>query len=253
MKFGIMGAMTEEISQFCHHMSGTTSETRGMREYVSGRLRGKQVVVVFSRWGKVAAASTATTLVERHGVDFLVFSGVAGALDPALNIGDIVVADTLVQHDMDASALPGITKYDIPLLGVSRFKVNARYVAAARRAAEMYLAKDLHGDVSDKELAEFGIGEPHVARGTIASGDQFIADDRTAQGLREKLPELKCVEMEGAAVAQVAYEHGIPCVVLRTISDKADHSAIVDFPQFVSKIASHFTCGSVLRLLDIIE
>jgi adenosylhomocysteine nucleosidase len=118
MRIGIMGAMAEEVSQLRPHLSEVTTEIRGMREYVSGQLLGKSVTLVFSRWGKVAASSTATTLVERYGVDCLVFTGVAGALDPSLNIGDIVVASRLVQHDMDASALPGIEKYEIPLLGV---------------------------------------------------------------------------------------------------------------------------------------
>jgi adenosylhomocysteine nucleosidase len=252
MKIGIMGAMAEEVSQLRHHMTETQSESRGMREYVTGELHGKSVTLVFSRWGKVAASSTATTLVERYGVDCLVFTGVAGALDPALNVGDIVVADTLVQHDMDASVLPGIEKFEIPLLGVARFKVDESYVSAARSAAEAYLAENLRGDVSSDVLDEFHISAPQVATGTIASGDQFIADDKVVQRLRGALPGLRCVEMEGAAVAQVAHEHSIPCVVLRTISDKADHSAVVDFPQFVAKIASHFTCGSVLHLVDLI-
>ncbi len=252
MKIGIMGAMAEEVSLLHDHMGQATREMRGMREYTSGNIRGQSVTVVFSRWGKVAAASTATTLVERFGVDFLVFTGVAGALDQTLNVGDMVVADTLVQHDMDASLLPGIEKFEIPLLGVSRFTVADAYVQTARRAAETYLAEDLRLDVAPGALVEFNIRIPRVVTGTIASGDQFIADDRVAQALREQLPGLKCVEMEGGAVAQVAYEHGIPCLVLRTISDKADHSAAVDFPRFVSRIASHFTCGSVLRLLDLL-
>jgi len=220
-----------------------------MREYVSGQLQGKSVTVAFSRCGKVAASSTATTLIERFGVDFLVFTGVAGAVDRTLNVGDIVVADTLIQHDMDVSAL-GLERFEVPLLGVSHFDVEQRLVGAALRAAETYLARNLSDDVGADALAEFHIIDPQVTKGTIASGDQFVTDDRTTQALRDHLPGLKCVEMEGAAVAQVAYEYGIPCVVLRTISDKADHSATVDFPRFVARAASHFTCGSVLRLLD---
>jgi adenosylhomocysteine nucleosidase len=253
MRIGIMGAMAEEVSQLRPHLSEVTTEIRGMREYVSGQLLGKSVTLVFSRWGKVAASSTATTLVERYGVDCLVFTGVAGALDPSLNIGDIVVASRLVQHDMDASALPGIEKYEIPLLGVSRFTVDESYVSSAQRAAEAYLSEDLSRDISDEALKEFHISEPQVTSGMIASGDQFIADTAVAQALCRQLPGLKCVEMEGAAVAQVAYEHNIPCIVLRTISDKADHSAVVDFPKFVSNIACHFTCGSVLRLLALMD
>lgn len=253
MKIGVMGAMAEEVSQLLRHMSDTQSETRGMREYVSGELRGKNVTVVFSRWGKVAASSTVTTLIERYGVNCLVFTGVAGAMDQSLNVGDIVIADTLVQHDMNASALPGIEKYEVPLLGISRFTVDRHHAEAALRAAETYLAEDLQADVDADTLHEFQITKPRVVTGTIASGDQFIADDSSAQTLREQIAGLKCVEMEGAAVAQVAYEHGIPCIVLRTISDKADNSAVVDFPRFVNRVASHFTCGSVLRLLDVIQ
>jgi adenosylhomocysteine nucleosidase len=250
MKIGIMGAMAEEISLLRHHLSETQVETRGMREYVSGQLRHKTVTVAFSRWGKVAASSTATTLIERYGVDCLVFTGVAGALDPVLDVGDIVIADTLIQHDIDASPIPGIEKYEVPLLGLSRFKVEQRHVAVAQRAANLYLERDFPGDVPEETRREFGITKPKVVVGTIASGDQFIADDTIAQELRAQIPGLLCVEMEGAAVAQVAYEHGIPCIVLRTISDRADHQAAIDFPRFVSGIASHFTCGSVLRLLD---
>ncbi|OIO75029.1 MAG: 5'-methylthioadenosine/S-adenosylhomocysteine nucleosidase [Zetaproteobacteria bacterium CG1_02_53_45] len=253
MKIGIMGAMTEEVSQLLQHMSCTQSETRGMREYISGELRGKKVTVVFSRWGKVAASSTATTLIERYGVNCLVFTGVAGALDTSLNIGDIVVADTLLQHDMNASALPGIERHEIPLLGISRFTAEPRHADAALRAAETYLTEDLQADVDADTLHEFQITKPRVVTGTIASGDQFIADDSIALALREQIPDLKCVEMEGAAVAQVAYEYKIPCIVLRTISDKADNSAVVNFPRFVNRVASHFTCGSVLRLLDVIQ
>lgn len=252
IKLGIMGAMAEEIAQLRRHMSATRSETCGMREYLSGTLRGHEATLVFSRWGKVAASSTATTLIERHGVTCLLFTGVAGALDRDLNVGDIVVADTLVQHDMDVSAIPGMAPFDIPLLGISHFKTNPIHVSAAMRAAEIYLARDLRTDVPQEALDEFNIKQPRVVAGTVASGDQFIADDGRAQSLRDRLPGLKCVEMEGAAVAQVAYEHGIPCLVLRTISDKADHSAPLDFPRFVTRIASHFTSGSLLRLLDLL-
>ncbi len=248
-----MGAMQEEVALLRNHMSGMKSETSGMREYISGQVRGKSVTIVFSRWGKVSASSTATTLIERFGANFLVFTGIAGALDKSLNIGDIVIADTLVQHDMDASILPGIGKFEIPLLNISLFTADQRYTTMARRAAESYLAKDLKTTIPQDVLEKFNINTPQVVTGTIASGDQFIANDQIAQNLREQLPDLKCVEMEGAAVAQVAYEHGIPCLVLRTISDKANHRAITDFPLFVGSIASHFTCGLVLRLLDVLR
>ncbi len=245
--------MVEEVSRLRREIAGARSESQGMREYVSGEIRGRGVTVVFSRWGKVAAASTATTLIERYGARCLVFTGVAGAVDESLNVGDIVVGDSLVQYDFDASALAGVDRFEVPLLGLSRFSVEPGRVAAAMQAAEMYLREDLAGEVSAEVLKEFRVEHPRVVSGTIGSGDQFIADPAIARGLREEIPGLRCVEMEGGAVAQVAYEHGIPCIVLRTISDRADHGAAVDFARFVEKIASHFTCGSVLRLLEGME
>jgi len=188
MRFGIMGAMLEEVSQLLTHVSEIERETRGMREYISGRVQGKAATVVFSRCGKVAASSTATTLIERFGVDFLVFTGVAGASDRTLNPGDIVVADTLVQHDMDVSAL-GLDRFEVPLLGVSRFAVRKQHVEAALRAAEIYLANDLCRDVAADALGEFHIVAPRVVTGTIASGDQFITDDSVSKRCKSSFPD----------------------------------------------------------------
>lgn len=249
MKIGIMGAMQEEVAGLLRYLEEPVRTTCGMRDYHTGRLSGHDAVVVFSRWGKVAAASTATTLIERHGVDFIVFTGVAGAIDPALNVGDIVIADALVQHDLDASAVPGIRRFEVPLLGVRTFPVDTRVVDRALASAWHFIREDMAQAVPAETLAAFGIASPRACAGLIASGDQFIASPAKAAALARELPGLRCVEMEGAAVAQVAHEHGIPCVVLRTISDKADHTAGVDFPRFLTGIASPFTCGVVLRFL----
>ncbi len=108
MKIGILGAMEEEIRLLTEKILNKHSQVMGKREYISGQIFGHDVCLVFSRWGKVAAASTATTLIQHYGVERLIFTGVAGGVEPELNIGDMVVADTLVQHDMDASFLPGI-------------------------------------------------------------------------------------------------------------------------------------------------
>lgn len=249
MKIGILGAMEEEMALLTEQIANKHSEIMGKREYISGQIHNHDVCLVFSRWGKVAAASTATTLIQHHGVERLIFTGVAGGVDPQLNIGDIVVADNLVQHDMDASFLPGIAEFEIPLLGVADFRIEEKQVQAAMDAVETYLGSDLNQTVPKETLESFSITHPKVVRGTIASGDQFISSSEKTALLRKKIPELRCVEMEGAAVAQVAHEHDIPCLVLRTISDKADHDAIIDFPRFIASVASFFTCGSVLRLL----
>ena len=115
MKIGIMGAMEQEIGLLRRKIERPNHEIHGMRKYTSGQLFGRDVVTVFSRWGKVAAASTVTTLFERYGVDLIIFTGVAGAADEALNIGDVVVATETVQHDMDASALPGLSRFEVPI------------------------------------------------------------------------------------------------------------------------------------------
>jgi adenosylhomocysteine nucleosidase len=247
MKIGIMGAMIEEIVHLKRAIQQSSHHERGRREFTSGMLQGHEVVVVFSRWGKVAASSTATTLIEHFGVDLLIFTGVAGAIDEELNVGDIVIGSQLVQHDMDASAIPGIKKFEIPLLGLQFFEPPSHFVAKAKLAAQTYFK---HHSVAAEILAKFDISHPKVVTGLIASGDQFIASGTVANALRQHLPHLQCVEMEGAAVAQVAYEHNIPCLVVRTISDKANSTAPLDFPVFLQEVAAHFTCGSVLHLLD---
>jgi len=124
LRIGVVGAMSEEIALLRNALENPQVQTRGMRDYWQGSLFGRSVVLAFSRWGKVASASTVTTLIEFFEVDLVVFTGVAGALAPDLDIGDIVIAESLMQHDMDASALPGIKPFEIPLLGVENFPIK---------------------------------------------------------------------------------------------------------------------------------
>ena len=244
--------MPQEIALLQHDLENCRRQTRGMRQYLQGSLYGKDVVLVFSRCAKVAAASTVTTLIEVFGVELVVFTGVAGAVDTNLEVGDVVIATLLIQHDLDARPL--FRRFEVPLLDKVGFEAPASLVSLARRSAELYLRTHLHNDASAKALEAFGIKSPKVHEGLIISGDQFIASPGTLIGLRKALldaglPPALCVEMEGAAVAQVCHEHGIPLIVLRAISDRADHSAAVDFIPFVEKVASHFTCGIVKELI----
>lgn len=249
LKIGIMGAMIQEVEHLQRTIEQPQRETRGQRDYVSGHMAGHDVVVVFSRWGKVAAAATATTLIERYDVNLILFTGVAGALDERLNIGDIVVASQLVQHDLDASKVPGIERFEVPLLGVRFFEPPADLVGKTVCAAETYLQQDMPAEINQSTRSRFCMDAPKVYTGLIASGDQFIACPDHVRDLRTALPDPLCVEMEGAAVAQVAYEHGLPFLVLRTISDKADHSAPIDFPPFIEQVASLIACGCTRHLL----
>ncbi len=247
MKIGIMGAMTEEIAGLVEAMGARPEQVEvGQRAYHVGELFGREVVVVFSRWGKVAAATTATELLARHGVGRMIFTGVAGAASPALRVGDVVVGSTLYQHDMDGSPL--FPRHEIPLLRVSGIETEAAARRDAVRAAERFLVQRREW-IPDAVAAEFGITEPKVVEGEIASGDKFFADKVELDELRGRLPGVACVEMEGAAVAQVCHEYGVPLTVIRTISDAADEGAPVDFARFVRLIASRYSLGIVRSLL----
>lgn len=253
MLIGIIGAMQEEIKLLSEKMEIKEIQTIGMRDFYIGELFDKEVVLVFSRCGKVAAASTVTTLIEIFKVDLILFTGVAGGADKALNIGDIVIADKLVQHDMDASAIPGFRRFEIPLLGVDTFESSEKYISLAKHSSQYYISKCMHSDVEQCDLKEFNITTPNVIVGTVTSGDIFVADNQMVQDLCSQIPNLKCIEMEGAAVAQVCYEHKVDFVVFRVISDKADDEASINFPKFIEKAASHFTCGIIEHFVSEIK
>jgi adenosylhomocysteine nucleosidase len=248
MALGIMSAMVEEIDALIGALDpGVVHHEVGRRTYHVGTMRGAPVVLVFSRIGKVAAASTATELISRFKIERLIFTGVAGALSAELAVGDVVVATSLTQHDMDAS--PIFPRYEVPLLGISDFPSDAAIEAALAAAATRYIAEGLAGDVSEATRTAFQMHRPTVHTGQVLSGDQFIADAATLSRLREAFPRALCVEMEGAAVAQVCYEHEMPFGVIRTISDTADDSAATDFPRFLTEIASIFAHGIVQAFL----
>ncbi|MCK5832986.1 5'-methylthioadenosine/adenosylhomocysteine nucleosidase [bacterium] len=241
--------MHEEINLLKADLDQDNDLVIGKRHYWSGKLYGKNVVLVFSRWGKVASASTATTLIDRFGVEGIVFTGVAGAADLELEIGDIVISSALIQHDMDVSPLPTFNKFEIPLLGISRFAANNVFIERMQISAKKYVESEIFNEIEPEILEQFDIKKPRVKVGLIASGDHFVADHKIISQLKQELNDLLCVEMEGAAVAQVCFEHDIPFVVTRAISDKANRSAIIDFPCFVSKIACFYSRGMIRRML----
>lgn len=249
MRIGIMGAMAEEIQLLMEEIEIVSEQTIGMRNYYNGLLYGKEVTLVYSRCGKVAAASTATTLIQQFDVDVILFTGVAGGGNENRRIGDVVISNRLIQHDMDASGVSEIKKFEIPLLNKSYFTVDNALLKQAVASANAYLDKDMRTDVDAKLLKEFGITLPKVAVGTVASGDQFIADGRITRSLAAEIDDLECVEMEGAAVAQVCYEYGVKFMVFRVISDNADEKALFNFNRFIEKTASHFTRGIVKRMI----
>lgn len=250
MKLGIMGAMPEEVAGIVSDLRVVETRRLGGRDYVSGRWHDVDVVVVFSRWGKVAAAATATMLLAEFGVTGIVFIGVAGAVDPALALGDVVIASELVQYDMDASAIPAFQRFEIPLLGRARFEAHAPWVELAHGTSKAFLEEDFESSIDAETRAAFAIAAPRVVTGLIASGDRFVSDLLLLNDLKAALPDLLCVEMEGGAVAQVCFEFDRPCAVLRIISDRADHAAPVDFQRFVASVAATMTGQIASRFVE---
>lgn len=245
MRLGIISALHEEQQGLVEAMQGAATASHGGRVYTLGRLWGIDAVCVLSRIGKVASAITATLLVEKFGVTHILFTGVAGAGDPGIAVGDIVVADTLVQHDMDASPL--FPRFEVPLTGLSHFTTDQAMALQLLHAAHGFLEHDLHDVIDAAQRAAFRLHQPRVHRGLIASGDQFMHQRAAIASLNAALPGLVAVEMEGAAVAQVCYELGIPCAVIRTISDNANEDAATDFLSFVTAVAARYAFYIVRR------
>jgi adenosylhomocysteine nucleosidase len=238
MRLGIISALHEEQQGLVEAMQRPYKLIHGMREYWAGTLWEIDAVAVLSRIGKVAAAMTATTLVEKFGVTHILFTGVAGSGDASVRVGDIVVAESLVQHDMDASPL--FPRHEVPLTGLSHFASDRQMALALSQAAQRFLELEFDKTIDAQERAAFALQAPRVHRGLIASGDQFVSHRERIRALGEALPGLLAVEMEGAAVAQVCFELGIPFGVIRTISDNANENAATDFMRFVKSVAAQY-------------
>jgi len=247
MTIAIMSAMAEENAALVAQMTGAFTTKVGGRTYHQGELWGHSVVLVFSHWGKVAAASTTTYLITGLGVKEIIFTGVAGGIHADLNVGDIVIANQLYQHDMDAS--PMIPRHEIPLLGRASIESDPNRRVQLQDAAERFVREDLTKTLSVELRKAFALEQPKVVIGDIASGDQFISSNAEVEDLRERLSTVACIEMEGAAVAQVCEAFHVPFSVIRTISDSANDEASVDFPRFINEVAKLYSLGIVRCLL----
>lgn len=246
MKYGIICAMEAEINLLEKDIEIANTTVIANRKFIEGTLYGKDVVLVMSRIGKVASASTATTLIDRFNVDNVIFCGTAGGIDKTLNVGDVVVGDLAVQHDV----VVGNDLFIIPRIDVDYFKCDEKLTKALFDAVNSYISLEIENDIPKRYLNEFKINNPKVVIGTIASGDQFICDGSRNTWLETNVRNIKCVEMEGAAVAQVCYEFDIPFTIVRVISDCANDDASVDFDAFVLEAACHFTKGSMKAFLS---
>lgn len=238
----IVSALHEELAAVLALMPDEQQQVVGGRTFWRGHLHGHDVVAVLSGIGKVAAATTATVLVERFGVQRIVFTGVAGGLAPGVRVGDVVVAQRFLQHDMDAS--PIFPRHEVPGYGRSIFESDATLTAQLAHASERVLLA-LPSQLGPEVLNAFDLHTPRCHQGLLISGDRFVSTTTESQALREVLPEALAVEMEGAAFAQVCHDYGVPLAVVRTISDRADDAAHVDFPRFLREVASRYS-GAII-------
>ncbi len=226
---GIIGAMDEEVAKIKKHMEQVEERTIASMNFLKGTVKGHPVVVVRSGIGKVNAAICTQILADVYGVDAVINTGIAGSLNADINIGDIVLSTDALEHDMDAVAF-GYPVGQIPRMDTLSFTADEKLRKIAKETCER-----VNTDVS-------------VFEGRVVSGDQFISDKAKKEWLVENFAGY-CTEMEGAAIAHAAYLNGIPFLIIRAISDKADDSASVDYPAFEAKAIEH----SVRLLLALCE
>lgn len=216
---GIIGAMEEEVEALKEAMEiRKTEEVAGM-VFCEGVLCGKDAVVVRSGIGKVNAGICAQILVDHFDVDMLINTGIAGSLDARIDIGDMVISTDAVHHDMDATIF-GDPAGQVPRMDTLAFPADGVLVEKAKAANEK----------ANPEIRTF--------TGRVASGDQFISSAEAKERIVRMFHPL-CTEMEGAGIAQAAYLNKVSYVIIRAISDKADNSAVMDYPEFERQAITH--------------
>ncbi len=225
MKIGIIGAMESEVSVLKKAMEVHSVVTKAGMDFYDGMLEGRPAVVVKSGIGKVNAALCVQILADVFEITHVVNTGAAGSLNAGLDIGDILISEKAIQHDVDITAL------GCALGQIMGFEGNEFMADAAMADAAMAACRRANPDVA-------------VVKGCVVSGDQFISSAEAKEHLISEFHG-DCAEMEGAAVAQAAFLNKIPFVVIRAISDKADGSAEMDYPTFEKQAAEH--CAKLVR------
>lgn len=227
VKYGIIGAMDPEVTSLQESLTDPKSEIIADMKFVSGRLGQTEAVIVKCGMGKVNAGICAHTLIQKYGCTKIINTGVAGSLDNRIDIGDIVVSTEAVQHDFDVSVI-GFQKGEIPYTGLVAFPSDSALHDEAVKAVKATAS------------------EINVFEGRVCSGDQFIASSEQKNKILETFGGL-CCEMEGGAIAQVCYLNHTPYVILRAISDKADHSEEISFEQFAETAAKR--CAAIVHVM----
>lgn len=226
---GIIGAMDEEVKELKELLDNVSITSKASMDFYKGTLCNQEVVIVRSGIGKVNAGICAQILVDLFQVSAIINTGIAGSLNADINIGDIVLSNDALQHDMDAVAF-GYELGVIPRMEASIFKGDSRLIALAGQAI-----RNTNPNIS-------------VFEGRVVTGDQFISSHEKKQWLITNF-SADCTEMEGAAIAQTAYLNNVPFIIIRAISDKADNSASMDYPAFEAMAIKN----SVMLLKEMIK
>ncbi|QHS24500.1 5'-methylthioadenosine/S-adenosylhomocysteine nucleosidase [Virgibacillus sp. MSP4-1] len=218
MMIGIIGAMDEEIELLKNRMEVEHEEKIAGSLFYKGTLEGHEVILLKSGIGKVNAAMSATIMMERYQPDYVINTGSAGGFAEALDVGDLVISDRIVHHDVDVTAF-NYEYGQVPQMPAS-FKADETLISLA-----VHAVKKLQ-DVTSVE-------------GLIATGDSFMDNPERVEFVRRQFPEIQASEMEAAAIAQVCYQYGIPFVIIRALSDIAGKKSSVSFDQFLDKAAKN--------------
>jgi adenosylhomocysteine nucleosidase len=228
MRIAIIGAMEEEVALLRENIKNPQTETIAGCEYTSGTMKGKEVILLRSGIGKVNAAMSTAVLLQHFKPDAIINTGSAGGFDPSLNVGDVVISTEVRHHDVDVTAF-GYEYGQVPQLPAA-FTADEKLMTAAVESV--------------REL-----GDSQVVSGLIATGDSFMNDPARVEAIRDKFTGLQAVEMEAAAIAQVAHQFNVPFVIIRSLSDIAGKESDVSFEQYLEKAALH----SAKMVMNIVE
>jgi adenosylhomocysteine nucleosidase len=241
----ILGAFDEEVEILEGQLVNPKAHTIEGIQFLTGTLNAQNVVIAKTGVGKVNAAMTATLITEHFHPNCVIFTGVAGGLNPDLQIGDIVIAQKTAQHDLGR-----LESVEIENTGV-RNPINGRRNPVFF-PADPGLLRITETALEGIELNPFqtpqGQRHPRIIRGTVVTGDVFVASDAKKTALHKNLGA-DAVEMEGAAVAQICWQHNVPCLVIRSLSDNAGANASEDFQKYY-KIAARNSAAIVTRIVS---
>ncbi|MED1204722.1 5'-methylthioadenosine/S-adenosylhomocysteine nucleosidase [Heyndrickxia acidicola] len=228
MRAAIIGAMEEEVALLRKNIVNPQVEVIAGYEFTTGKMNGKEVILLRSGIGKVNAAMSAAILLQQFHPDVIINTGSAGGFDPALNVGDVVISTEVIHHDVDATVF-GYEYGQVPQMPPS-FKANEKLVKLAEQCA-----KSIEGI--------------QVVNGLIATGDSFMSDPERVEFVRKQFAGVQAVEMEAVAIGQVAYQFKVPFVIIRSLSDIAGQDSGISFEQYLEKAALH----SANLVMDIVN